>query len=276
MTVGRSLAAAALLAVVLAVAPAWAQESPATPAPTSPSSPAGVPIDNPLHIPDLTKVAPPAKDSGGLSATLQLLVLLTVLTLAPAILVMVTCFTRIIVVLSLLRQALAAQQLPPNQVLLGLALFMTFFIMTPTWQAIHKEALSPYLAGQMDQKTAMTRAAAPVRAFMIRQITEAGNQDDVYMFLDYQGKGAAREWSDVPTSVMIPAFVISELKVAFVMGFKIYLPFLIIDLVIASVLISMGMLMLPPVLISLPFKLLLFVLVNGWHLVIGTLLTSFR
>jgi flagellar biosynthetic protein FliP len=239
----------------------------------TPEQPA--PIDNPLNIPDASKVLEPATDSDGLSATLQLLLLLTVLTLAPAILVMVTCFTRIVVVLALLRQALATQQLPPNQVLIGLALFMTFFIMTPTWQSVHGEALKPYFDGQIDQEVALQRAAAPVRAFMIRQIEAAGNEEDVYMFLEYRGQNDVSQWKDVPTSVMIPAFVISELKVAFVMGFRIYLPFLIIDLVIASVLIRMGMIVLPPVLISLPFKLLLFVLVNGWHLVVGTLLTSF-
>ena len=211
----------------------------------------------------------------GLSATLQLLVLLTVLTLAPALLVMVTCFTRIVVVLSLLRQALATPTLPPSQVIVGLALFMTLFVMGPTFQQVHSEALGPYLDGKMDQQTALTKMAGPVRAFMIRQIERAGNEADVQMFLNYQ-KTKAATWADVPTMTLIPAFTISELKVAFIMGFRIYLPFLIIDLVISSVLISMGMMMMPPVLISLPFKLLLFVLVNGWHLVIGTLLESFR
>jgi flagellar biosynthesis protein FliP len=178
-------------------------------------------------------------------------------------------------VLSLLRQALATQQLPPNQVIIGLSLFMTFFVMAPTWQAVHQQALAPYLEGKLDQRTALQRTAGPVRAFMIRQIESAGNESDVQMFLDYQGKKDIKEWADVPTGSLIPSFVVSELKIAFIIGFRIYLPFLIVDLVIASVLISMGMMMLPPVLISLPFKLLLFVLVNGWHLVIGTLLESF-
>ncbi len=250
--------------------------STASPLSASPESEASAQsIDNPMNLPDVSKVVPPVTDRRGLSATLQLLVLLTVLTLAPAILIMVTCFTRIIVVLGLLRQALATQQLPPNQVLVGLALFMTMFVMAPTWQKVNSDALQPYLDGQIDQPTALARGAAPVRAFMIRQIEAAGNEDDVYMFLDYRKLEGVTKWSQVPTSVLIPSFVISELKVAFIMGFRIYLPFLIIDLVIASVLISMGMLMLPPVLISLPFKLLLFVLVNGWHLVVGTLLTSF-
>jgi len=271
----RAAGVIVLLALLGATGPLGrAQTAPPAAPPVAPPAVANTPIDNPLNVPDLSKVAPPATDRAGLSATLQLLVLLTVLALAPAILIMVTCFTRIIVVLALLRQALATQQLPPNQVLIGLALFMTLFVMGPTWQAVNAESLQPYLNGQMDQRTALDRGAAPVRAFMIRQIENAGNEDDVHMFLEYRGKQAAT-WAEVPTSVLIPAFVISELKVAFVMGFRIYLPFLIIDLVIAAVLISMGMLMLPPVLISLPFKLLLFVLVNGWHLVVGTLLTSF-
>ncbi len=280
-----AIAASTMLALV-GLRIGLAQTPPASPAPSASTAaplsaePAGaaapnVPIDNPIQIPDLSKVAPPATDSRGLSATLQLLVLLTVLTLAPAILVMVTCFTRIVVVLALLRQALATQQLPPNQVIIGLSLFMTLFVMGPTWQRVHADALGPYPEGRMGQQEAMERAAGPVREFMIRQIEAAGNQADVQMFLDYRGQGEVKQWAEVPTSSLIPAFVISELKVAFILGFRIYLPFLIVDLVIASVLISMGMLMLPPVLISLPFKLLLFVLVNGWHLVVGTLLTSF-
>jgi flagellar biosynthetic protein FliP len=280
-----AFAALAVLAIGLASdRPALAQPTAtpppaptASPAPSpAPASPGVKPIDNPLNIPDLSKAAPPITDSRGLSATLQLLVLLTVLTLAPALLVMVTCFTRIVVVLSLLRQALATPTLPPSQVIIGLALFMTLFVMGPTFQQVNSEALGPYLDGKMDQTTALTKMAAPVRAFMIRQIERAGNEADVQMFLNYRGEKNVKQWADVSTMVLIPAFTISELKVAFIMGFRIYLPFLIIDLVISSVLISMGMMMMPPVLISLPFKLLLFVLVNGWHLVIGTLLESFR
>jgi flagellar biosynthetic protein FliP len=279
----RGVFAVAMFALVLQIgSPAAAQTAPApppapAPAPASPGSPSSDrPLDNPMNLPDLSKQVPPATDARGLSATLQLLVLLTVLTLAPAILVMVTCFTRIVVVLALLRQALATPSLPPNQVVIGLSLFMTIFVMGPTWQAVHRDGLAPYLDGKIDQKTAVERMIAPVRAFTIRQIEAAGNEDDVRMFLDYREETRnVKEWADVPTTVLIPSFVISELKVAFIIGFRIYLPFLIIDLVVSSVLISMGMLMLPPVLISLPFKLLLFVLVNGWHLVIGTLLMSF-
>jgi flagellar biosynthesis protein FliP len=233
------------------------------------------PIDNPIGVPDLSRVMPPAETGEGISGSLKLLLLLTVLTLAPAILVLMTSFTRIIIVLALLRQAMATQQLPPNQVLIGLALLMTFLIMGPVWQEINSEALQPYLSGELTQMEAFDRAMIPVRGFMIRQIENSGNQDDVRMFLDYADRPDAETWGEVPTMTLLPAFVTSELKTAFLMGFKLYLPFLIIDMVIASILISMGMLMLPPVLISLPFKLLLFVLVSGWHLVVGSLLMSF-
>ena len=255
--------------VVLALAAAFGGGRAAL-AQTAPAAP----IDNPAGVPDLTKLVPPAQTGDGLSGSLKIMLLLTVLTLAPAILVLMTSFTRIIIVLSLLRQAMATQQLPPNQILLGLSLLMTFLIMGPVWQEINSDALQPYLKGEMKQMDAFDRAMVPVRRFMIRQIENSGNQSDVRMFLDYAKIDAAK-WSDVPSNVLVPAFVTSELKTAFLMGFKLYLPFLIIDMVIASILISMGMLMLPPVLISLPFKLLLFVLVNGWHLVIGSLLMSF-
>lgn len=232
--------------------------------------------DNPqIYIPDVRELFPPARDPQGVTSALQILIILTILALAPSILVMMTCFTRIIVVLSLLRQALATQQLPPNQVLIGLALFMTFMIMAPTWYRIQTEAVEPFLNNAISQREALDRAVGPLREFMIRQIEATNNEEDVYMFLAKSGSADAKIWADVPTSVLIPAFITSELKTAFIIGFRIYLPFLIIDMVIASILISMGMLMLPPMLISLPFKLLLFVLVDGWHLVIGSLLNSF-
>ncbi|NLX60432.1 MAG: flagellar type III secretion system pore protein FliP [Phycisphaerae bacterium] len=232
------------------------------------------PLDNTL-IPDLTEHLKPAQTRESLSGSLQILLLLTVLSLAPSILILMTSFTRIVIVLSLLRQAMATQQLPPNQVLIGLALLMTFMIMGPVWHDVNQNALQPYLDGKLSQKEALAVAAVPVRSFMIRQIETAGNLADVRLFLDYAGLDSAERWEDVPFTVLVPAFVTSELKTAFLMGFKLYLPFLIIDMVVSSVLISMGMLMLPPVLISMPFKLLLFVLVNGWHLVIGSLLKSF-
>jgi len=228
-----------------------------------------------IYIPDLRGVVPQAKDANGVSSAIQILIVLTVLALAPGILVMVTCFTRIIVVLGLLRQALATQQLPPNQVLISLALFMTFMIMAPTWYKIQNQALTPYLNNRISQEQAFDLAIKPLREFMIKQIEATNNEQDVYMFLEETNRTNVKTWADVPSSVLIPAFITSELKTAFIIGFRIYLPFLIIDMVIASVLISMGMLMLPPMLVSLPFKLLLFVLVDGWHLVVGSLVSSF-
>ena len=212
-----------------------------------------------------------------LSSAVEIMLLLTVLTLAPAIVVMMTCFTRIVVVLSLLRQALATQQLPPNQVLTGLALFMTAMVMAPVWTRVHREAIQPYTKAEIGAEEAWDRASRPIKRFMSLQIENVGNSADVWMFIDYSGipDTSITSYEDVPIHVLIPGFVLSELKTAFIMGFKLYLPFLIIDMVVASVLISMGMLMLPPVLISLPFKLLLFVLADGWHLVVGTLMKSF-
>lgn len=228
------------------------------------------------EIPNVTPFQLPNVSSReNFSAAMQIIILLTVLSLAPAILIMMTSFTRIIIVLSLLRQALGTQQLPPNQILIGLAMFMTFLIMGPTWQRVNNEALQPYMTGQMNQETALAAAQIPVREFMLRQIENSRNEEDVDLFMDFGGHPRAEKWEDVPTMSLIPAFMISELKTAFLLGFKVYLPFLIIDMVISSVLISMGMMMLPPVLISLPFKLLLFVLVDGWRLITGSLMGSF-
>jgi len=209
------------------------------------------------------------------SAAMQIIILLTVLSLAPAILIMMTSFTRIIIVLSLLRQALGTQQLPPNQVLMGLALFMTCIVMGPTWQRIYGNAVRPYMDGTMDQKTALVVAQVPLREFMEGQIRKSGNEADVLLFTEFSHQPEPRDFSQVGTMTLIPAFMLSELKTAFLLGFKVYLPFLIIDMVISAVLISMGMMMLPPVLISLPFKLLLFVLVDGWRLITGSLMGSF-
>lgn len=216
---------------------------------------------------------------GGLSASLSIILLLTVLSLAPAILVMCTSFTRIIVVLALLRQAVGTQALPPSQVLVGLSLFMTVLIMMPTFERINTEALQPLQAGQIDQIQAWERTKQPLRDFMFDQIDYADNWDGVYMFMEYRGQDTSNpaelRRKDVDMITLVPAFILSELKVAFLMGFRLYLPFLVIDMVISSVLISMGMMMLPPIFISLPFKLLLFVLVDGWRLVAGNLLNSF-
>ena len=230
-----------------------------------------------IPLPDVTQVVPTTTDPKKLSASLQILLLLSILTLAPSILLMTTCFTRIVIVMSLLRQALGAAQLPPNQVLIGLSLFMTFLVMGPTWSRVNQEAIVPYNNGQMTQFEAFEKATGVMREFMIRQIEGAHNQDDVYLFHSYAHPNTTEpeRWEQVETTSLVPAFILSELKVAFLMGFRIYLPFLIIDMVISSVLISIGMQLLPPVMVSLPFKLLLFVLVDGWHLVCGTLLASF-
>jgi flagellar biosynthetic protein FliP len=215
----------------------------------------------------------------GLSATIQVVLLLTVLSLAPAILLMTTCFVRVIVVLSMLRQALGTQSLPPNQVITSLAMFITLAIMAPTWKQVYDQSIVPYTNKQIGMEDAWTRGAAPIRRFMSAQIQRTGNTEDVLLFWKYSSSSAAPtkcEWDDVPTTVLIPAYMLSELKTAFLIGFQIYLPFLILDMVIASVMVSMGMLMLPPTLVSLPFKILLFVLVDGWHLVVGMLMQSFQ
>jgi len=263
------LAAVALGFVFLSAPTARAQAAPAVPN-----------FDNSLRIPDVRAILPPASDAKGVSASLQILALLTVLTLVPSILVMMTAFPRIIIVLALLRQAIGVPQLPPGQVMLGLSLFITMLVMAPTWHRIQTQALSPYLDNKMGQEEAITIAGGHLKDFMHRQIAQAGNEEDVYLFLEYSEDREIPateeiEVASVPMSVIVPAFLLSELKTSFIMGFRIYLPFLVIDMVIATVLVSMGMMMLPPVLISLPFKLLLFVLADGWHLVVATLLRSF-
>ncbi|MCB9851309.1 MAG: flagellar type III secretion system pore protein FliP [Phycisphaerales bacterium] len=237
-------------------------------------------FDNPLQIPDVRGALPTATDGKGVSATLQIVVVMTVLTLVPTLLVLMTSFTRIIIVLSLLRQAMATPQLPPSQVLLGLSLFMTIVVMGPTFGRVYDEAVDPYLNKGMGQREALTKAMEPLRDFMYAQIEAGENYEDIYLFEEYRRHEPIPDdetlaLKDVPTSVLVPAFVLGELKTAFVMGFKVYLPFLVIDMVIASILISMGMMMLPPVLISLPFKLLLFVMADGWHLVVQSLMYSF-
>jgi flagellar biosynthetic protein FliP len=203
--------------------------------------------------------------------TLQVLALMTALTLLPAILLMMTAFTRIVIVLGILRQALGAGQTPPNQVLLGLALFLTLFVMTPVLNRVNDDAFQPYSAGTIDASAALQRAVVPLKKFMLDQTREA----DIATFVRISGGKGYATAQDVPLTMLVPAFVTSELKTAFLIGFLIFIPFVIIDLVVASVLMSMGMVMLSPVLISLPFKLMLFVLVDGWSLVMGTLAASF-
>ena len=245
------------------------------------SSTTGAAGSGAVALPDIMQAFPTTTEPKRLSNSLQILILLSVLTLAPSILLMTTCFTRIVIVMSLLRQALGAAQLPPNQVLIGLSLFMTFLVMSPTCSKVNQEAIVPYTSDdpkvQITQEEAFKRATLILRGFMIRQIEGAHNEADVYLFHSYAHPGSPEpdRWEQVDTMTIVPAFVLSELKVAFLMGFRIYLPFLIIDMVISSVLISIGMQLLPPVMVSLPFKLLLFVLVDGWHLVCGTLLASF-
>lgn len=204
-------------------------------------------------------------------AVLRIIMMLTVLSLAPAILIMMTSFTRIVVVLSFLKQALGTQQMPPNQLIVGLALFLSFFVMAPTWKNISTNALEPYMNEKIDQKTALAKAEGPIREFMFSQTREK----DLELFLSLSKEAKPKNREEVPTYVLIPSFVISELKTAFQIGFMLYLPFLVLDMVVASVLMAMGMMMLPPVVISLPFKLLLFVLVDGWELVCGSLVRSF-
>ena len=215
----------------------------------------------------------------GLSSSLQIILLLTVLSLAPAVLLMTTCYVRIIVVLGLLKQALGTGQLPPSQVITSISLFMTVFVMAPVWNQVYENGIAPYTAegSTMSLQEAWEAGSGPLRSFMSRQIDMAGNYDDVHLFYSYNNPGASppQHMEDVPLQVLLPAYMLSELKTAFLMGFQIFLPFLLIDLVVASVTISMGMMMLPPAMISLPFKLLLFVLIDGWHLVVAMLLQSF-
>ncbi len=206
------------------------------------------------------------------SAAIQILIMVTVLSLAPAILVMVTSFTRIIVVLSLVRNAIGIPQLPPNQVLIGLALFLTAFVMAPAIKTINEQAVQPYLNGTITQQEAFNRGESPLRVFMFKQTRE----QDLALFLKLSGQAKPETKDDIPTYALVPAFTISELKTAFQMGFIMFVPFLIIDLIVSSALLSMGMMMLPPVIVSLPFKILLFVLVDGWYLIVGSLVGSFN
>lgn len=208
----------------------------------------------------------------GLSLSLKLLFLLTALSLAPALLIMVTSFTRLVVVFAFLRHALGTQQLPPNQILIALALFLTLFIMAPVWQEVQEQAVSPYIEGRVQGEEALTRGLEPLRRFMFKQTREK----DLALFVSLMNRPKPQNFAEVPTTAIIPAFMISELRTAFEIGFLLFLPFLVIDMVVASVLLSMGMMMLPPVMVSLVFKVLLFVLVDGWNLVVGSLVRSFH
>lgn len=223
-------------------------------------------------LPNVTIGVTESKEPSDLVPTLQILFLITILSLTPSILIMMTSFTRIVVVFHFLRQSLATQTVPSNQILVGLALFITFFIMRPVIDKINDTALQPYLKKEITQSEAFDRAMKPVRAFMVRQTRE----EDLLLFLDLRkGRQRPNSLDEIPLTTMIPAFIISELRTAFQIGFLLYLPMLLIDLIVGSVLLSMGMMMLPPVMISMPFKLLLFVLVDGWHLVVESLVKGF-
>ncbi|MFU0790962.1 flagellar type III secretion system pore protein FliP [Virgibacillus proomii] len=212
-----------------------------------------------------------SSDPENISISVKLILLLTVLTLAPSILILMTSFTRIIIVLSFVRTSLATQQMPPNQVLIGLALFLTFFIMAPIFNEVYEQSLQPLFAEEITLDEAYEEASIPIKEFM----AEHTRQKDLALFMNYAELERPETVEDIPLTTLVPAFAISELKTAFQMGFMIFVPFLIIDMAVASVLMSMGMMMLPPVMISLPFKILLFVLVDGWYLITHSLLDSF-
>ncbi|MCR2820707.1 flagellar type III secretion system pore protein FliP [Lederbergia panacisoli] len=212
-----------------------------------------------------------SSSSESVSTSVKLLLLLTVLSIAPSILILMTSFTRIIIVLSFVRTSLATQQMPPNQVLVGLALFLTFFIMAPTFSQVNDQALTPLFNDEINLEEAYEKAAIPFREFMSKHT----RQKDLELFLTYSKAERPETIQDIPLTVFVPAYALSELKTAFQIGFMIFIPFLVIDMVVASILMSMGMMMLPPVMISLPFKILLFVLVDGWYLVVKSLLQSF-
>ena len=228
-------------------------------------------IANAQGIPKITLGLDQANNPEDVSTTLQILLLMTVLALAPAILILMTSFTRIIVVFFFVRQALGTNQMPPNQLLIGLALFLTFFIMSPVLNSINENALRPYMDEEISQKEAFQNAMEPLREFMVKQTAEV----DLGLFMKISQINKPNTIQDVPNSVLIPSFVISELRTAFQIGFVLYIPFLVIDMVVAGVLMSMGMMMLPPVMISLPFKILLFILVDGWNLLVGSVVNGF-
>lgn len=256
------LVSCALAFVLLWVLPTLALAQNAPTAPTSPT----------LPIPNINIGLGQTNNPQQVVGALQVLLLLTVLTLAPTLLVMMTAFTRIIVVLSFVRTAMGTQQTPPNQVLVGLALLLTFFVMSPVIHQINNDAVQPYLQKKISQPVALDRAAQPLRAFMFKQTREK----DIQLFYSISKEARPTAQKDVPTYLLVPAFVLSELKTAFQIGFAIYIPFIIIDMVTAAILLSMGMMMIPPIIISLPFKVLIFILVDGWDLVVSALFQSFH
>jgi flagellar biosynthetic protein FliP len=228
--------------------------------------------NTPMPFPKLSVEVGKTTNPEDVSVTLQILFLMTILSLAPAILILTTAFTRIIIVFHFLKQAMGTTQMPPSQVLVGLAIFLTFFIMAPTWNKVNDQALQPYLEKKMSLSDAYDKGVEPLREFMFKQTRE----EDLGLFVGLAKVDKPKNRSDVPTYVLIPAYAISEMRIGFQIGFMLFIPFIIIDLVVASVLMSMGMMMLPPVMISLPFKILLFILVDGWHLIVNSLMQSFR
>lgn len=232
-----------------------------------------LPLDVMAQVPGIEALRMVQNDDGSqtYSVTIQILAIMTALTLLPSMLIMLTSFTRIIIVLAILRQAMGLQQTPSNQIVLGLALFLTFFIMTPVWERINAEALQPYIAEEIAPLQALELAKAPLQEFMLSQTREV----DLDMFARIGGYDIIESPEDIPFVVLVPAFVTSELKTAFQIGFMLFIPFLILDMVVASILMAMGMMMLSPIIISLPFKIMLFVLVDGWTLVMGTLAASY-
>jgi flagellar biosynthesis protein FliP len=260
LKVSRVTAWLMLLLVIACAAPAGAADQQSTSAQTAPSDP-------------LNDWISPDRVTGTCSTVL----LISALSLAPALLLMTTSFVRISIVLALVRQALGTPAVPSNQISAGLALFMTAAIMTPAARVIHQQAILPYQAREISWQEAIDRAKAPLHRFMARQIERTGNADDVWLFLDYSGADSSRvtSYDDVPFQVLAPAYLLSELKTAFLIGFQIYLPFLVIDLVVSAVIAGMGLVMVPPTIVALPSKLLLFIMVDGWHLIVRTLLESF-
>ena len=223
-------------------------------------------------IPSVNVEVGTAENPEQVASTLQVIAILTLATIAPGILMMTTSFVRIVVIIGFLRNALATQNVPPNQVIVSLALFLTFYIMAPYWSQANDNGLQPYLAGQISQEEAITNVLEPMREFMFRQTRES----DLALFVNLSEAERPNSQEDVSTFVLIPAFMISELKTAFQIGFMLYVPFIVIDMIVATTLMSMGMMMLPPVMISLPFKILLFVMIDGWHLLIQSIIVSFR
>jgi flagellar biosynthetic protein FliP len=248
--------------VALIVASLWASSAAAAPAPNQPT----------LPIPALNFAVGAAEGPQDVALTIQIVALITVLSMAPAILLMMTSFTRILIVLGFIRSAIGLQQTPPNQVVASVALFLTVFTMTPVWNEVYTGAVTPYMQEEIPVQTALERAMAPIRQFMFKQTRER----ELSLMVRLSGGGQPANQDDVPSMTLIPAFVLSELKTAFQMGIVIYIPFIVVDMVVASILMSMGMMMLPPSMISLPFKILLFVMADGWNLVVASLVTSFN